>query len=115
MTQGRHDKYNVQIIEFSDGSKYVTARTDARTIKEIESWKRNVDKMLRDPRHADKIVPTLLMIKLDTHTIRQITNVEGLQGISRGCALASKHALIKGLRAMGHAVINGHAHAAVLH
>ena len=111
MTQGKHiDKYrkhNVQIIEFCDGSKYVTARSDARTREDIMAWKRASDHFWARSEYAEYADKNPLSLKLDTHTIRQITNVEGLQGISKGCALASKHALIKGLRALGHAVING--------
>ena len=110
MTQGKHynanSKHNIQIIEFCDGSKYVTARSDARTREDIMAWKRACDHFItrNEYLYVDK---NALSLKLDTHTIRQITNVEGLQGISKGCAIASKHALIRGLRAMGHAVING--------
>jgi hypothetical protein len=110
MTQDQHydanKRHNIQIIEFCDGSKYVTARSDARTREDIMAWKRAIDHFTArsEYHHVDK---NALSLKLDTHTIRQITNVEGLQGMSKGCALASKHALIKGLRALGHAVING--------
>lgn len=105
MTQGRYDKYNVQIIEFCDGSKYITARTDRRTIEDIERWKRAHDAFARRRGLPQQQWPALAL-KLDTHTIRQITNVEELQGVSKSEALAAKAALIKGLRALGHVVIN---------
>ena len=101
-TYDANRKHNVQIIEFCDGSKYVTARSDVRTREDIMAWKRRSDHFTALT-HVDK---NALSLKLDTHTIRQITNVEELQGISKACSLASKHALIKGLRALGHEVIN---------
>ena len=104
-TYDANRKHNVQIIEFCDGSKYVTARTDQRTSEDIEKWKRAYDHFAV---HSAEFIGdrNALSLKLDTHTIRQITNVGELQGISKAQAIAAKHALIKGLRALGHEVIN---------
>ena len=109
ITQGKYydsnKKHNIQMIQFSDGEIYITARSDARTREDIMAWKRAHDHfMAHNDTHGMEHNP--LSLKLETHTIHQLINVEGLQGISKGCALASKHALIKGLRALGHAVIN---------
>ena len=106
-TMNPYTQHNIQLIQFTDGSYFITARTDARTQAEIErnaGWQ--AESRARDPGLDPLGMKWPMAVILQTRTIQRVINVEGLQGLSKATALASKAALIKGLRSMGHTVLN---------
>ena len=88
--------YNIQIVEFENNQKYVTKRTDSRTIEQINACK---DHGLYQARKG-KTISLVLRLLLGGVKCVNVINPRDLQGIPEPKAKVHQLRIIQGLRSM---------------